>query len=300
MARPPRLTALAAALALAPAAPADAQQATGGARYGAEIAVAPVARTFALAPQAVRAPALPRLTLRIDQPGARAVRARVVFWPAGDGAVLARADLGRVAVGRTLRPALPEGLALRPGRYVVRVHVGGELRLARAAGASGRATLTVRAPVPPPTPAPAAAATAGRGVFPLRGPSSMPPGGSFGSDRGTHRHEGQDISAPEGTPVVAPVAGRVAHVAFQADGAGHYVVLDGVDGRAYFFAHLRAGTVVVAPGAAVAAGAPLAQVGSTGRSSGPHLHFEIWVGGWRRSPASRPVDPLPDLRAWAG
>ncbi len=103
-----------------------------------------------------------------------------------------------------------------------------------------------------------------------------------------HRHQGQDVAAAEGTPVVAPWAGLVEFVRFQRSGAGWYVVLDG-DGedRDYVFMHLRRGSILVAPGQRVSAGQPIAQVGNTGSSTGPHLHFEIWVGGWYDEAASR-------------
>lgn len=104
--------------------------------------------------------------------------------------------------------------------------------------------------------------------------------------------------APLGTPIVAPVAGTVTRKANQPAGAGIYLVIRGVDGRDYVFMHLRRGSVRVAAGASVAAGQQIAQVGSTGRSSGPHLHFEIWVGGWRE-PGGAPIDPLPQLQRWA-
>jgi murein DD-endopeptidase MepM/ murein hydrolase activator NlpD len=92
----------------------------------------------------------------------------------------------------------------------------------------------------------------------------------------------------------------VTWVKYQAAGAGHYVVLRGVDGRDLVFMHIKAGTITVAVGALLAAGQQFAQVGSTGDSSGPHLHFEIWPDGWYASKESKPIDPLPQLLAWAG
>ncbi len=123
------------------------------------------------------------------------------------------------------------------------------------------------------------------------------PGGGFGADRGTYSHQGQDLGAAEGTPVVAPIAGTVRQTAYQEAGAGEYVVLDGSDGRSYFFAHCVRGSTAVQAGQRVARAARLCGVGSTGRSSGPHLHFEIWTPGWR-TPGSQPIDPGPILRAW--
>lgn len=123
-------------------------------------------------------------------------------------------------------------------------------------------------------------------------------GASFGAERPGRSHQGRDLAAPEGTPVVAPRGGIVKRVAYQADGAGHYVVLDG-DGedRDYAFMHLQAGSIVVRIGERLRTGQLLARVGSTGISSGPHLHFEVWEGGgWFEG--GRPVDPLPYLRRW--
>ena len=106
--------------------------------------------------------------------------------------------------------------------------------------------------------------------------------------------------AAEGTPLVAPIAAGVYWVAFQAGGAGKYVVLRGADGTDYVFMHLKAGSITARKGATLAAGQPFAQVGNTGSSSGPHLHFEIWPDGWYASADSHPIDPLPDLLAWTG
>ena len=138
-------------------------------------------------------------------------------------------------------------------------------------------------------------------MFPVAGAFDFGGAGArFGAGRTGHIHEGQDIMAAGGVPVVAPYAGTVSRTSYQASGAGEYVVLDGADGRDYFFAHCLRRTTIVAEGAAVAAGAPLCQVGATGTTSGAtHLHFEIWTVGWR-VPGGAPIDPLPELRAWAG
>ena len=132
------------------------------------------------------------------------------------------------------------------------------------------------------------------GLYDFGGKDSL-----FGARRTGHRHQGQDLAAAEGTPVVAPWAASVEFVRYQRNGAGWYVVLDG-DGedRDYVFMHLRRGSITVAAGQQLAAGQPFAQVGNTGSSSGAHLHFEIWVGGWYDG--GQPIDPLPLLREWAG
>jgi murein DD-endopeptidase MepM/ murein hydrolase activator NlpD len=122
----------------------------------------------------------------------------------------------------------------------------------------------------------------------------------FGAGRPGHAHQGQDIVAAAGTPVVSPRAGFVSWRAYQAAGAGHYVVVRADDSRDYVFMHLLDGSLAVEKGQAVDAGQQLGAVGNTGRSQGPHLHFEIWPDGWYAGGGSQPVDPLPDLLAWAG
>src|SRR6185312_4784882 len=196
----------------------------------------------------------------------------------------------------------PSGSQLPPGGYRVQLIVRGlgNAVLARTARASGMTSVTVRAPAPPPVatpaPTPAAPVAPGAGVFPVAGPHTY--GDGFGAGRVGHTHQGQDIVAAEGLPVVAPLAGTVLYVDNQPSAAGWYVVLHTVDGRDMFFAHCQEGSVAVTPGAAIAAGTQLCLVGHTGDATGPHLHFEIWVGGWRVNAASHPVDPLADLQAW--
>lgn len=136
--------------------------------------------------------------------------------------------------------------------------------------------------------------------FPIAGPFGFGgEGARFGTPRNGHTHQGQDLTAVQGTPVVAPVSGEVQSVQYQASGAGHYVVLDGAgEDRDYVFMHLRSGSIPVREGQQVSGGARIGEVGNTGRSFGAHLHFEIWVGGGWFS-GGRPIDPLPLLRQWA-
>ena len=98
------------------------------------------------------------------------------------------------------------------------------------------------------------------------------------------------MPAAEGTPLVAPQAGSVTWSSYQAAGAGYYLVIRSAGTtRDLVFMHLREGSLLVAPGAAVAAGQAIGQVGQTGDADGPHLHFEIWPAGWK---AGQPIDPL--------
>jgi murein DD-endopeptidase MepM/ murein hydrolase activator NlpD len=140
----------------------------------------------------------------------------------------------------------------------------------------------------------------GEHVFPLAGSFDWGNRDSrFGAGRKGHRHQGQDLPAAIGTPVVAPHAGTIEAVDFQAKAAGNYVVLDSSgEDFSYVFMHLRTGSIDVVVGQRVRAGQRLGAVGSTGRSTGPHLHFEIWSGGWYVG--GHPIDPLPLLKSWAG
>lgn len=134
--------------------------------------------------------------------------------------------------------------------------------------------------------------------FPLTGPFSFGSDGArFGAGRPGHLHQGQDLMADAGTPIVAPYGGVISYVAYQANAAGYYVVLHADDGRDYVFMHLLKDSTAVKTGERVTAGQRIGRVGSTGRSSGPHLHFEIWAGGpWQFG--GKPIDPLPLLKSW--
>jgi murein DD-endopeptidase MepM/ murein hydrolase activator NlpD len=136
-------------------------------------------------------------------------------------------------------------------------------------------------------------------VFPLRGEFSYGTAANhFGAGRNGHTHQGQDLLAAEGLPVVAPRAGTVEYVEYQKGGAGWYVVLDG-DGEEYDYAfmHLQEGSIPVVKGEHVDQGQRLGSVGHTGDAVGDHLHFEIWQGQWWGQ-NSQPIDPLPFLQQW--
>jgi murein DD-endopeptidase MepM/ murein hydrolase activator NlpD len=201
---------------------------------------------------------------------------------------------------------------LGPGSYQVSLsahdHHSGTL-LYRA-HSSGAAPLTVRAPaqVPPPVapsgaapelgvPTPAQTAAAGA-VFPVAGPHSF--GGAenrFGAPRQGHVHQGQDVLTTEGTPIVAPMAGAILTTSYQASGAGYYAVERTNVGFDFMFAHCAPGSLAVSTGQAVSAGQALCQAGQTGSATTPHLHFEMWVGGWQAA-GGLPIDPLAYLEAW--
>jgi murein DD-endopeptidase MepM/ murein hydrolase activator NlpD len=115
---------------------------------------------------------------------------------------------------------------------------------------------------------------------------------------GTRRlHAGVDLAAPAGTPILAAADGRVA-AAGPADGYGHLIVLEHtIDGQpvATAYAHMPATGIHVAAGDHVTAGQHIGDVGSTGNSTGPHLHFELRPGG----PDAQPIDPEPWLQGRA-
>lgn len=99
---------------------------------------------------------------------------------------------------------------------------------------------------------------------------------------GTRRwHFGLDLQAKQGTPVVAAAAGRVLSAGW-AGGHGQRVEIDHGDGVITGYSHLSA--VLVERGARVPAGQPVGLVGSTGRATGPHLHFELWRDGEAEDP----------------
>ena len=90
-------------------------------------------------------------------------------------------------------------------------------------------------------------------------------------------HNGIDMAAPQGTPIYATRAGKVTTAAYQAGGAGNYVSINHLDGFASIYMHMT--HYVVSAGQTVSQGQLIGYVGSTGISTGPHLHFGISYAG---------------------
>jgi hypothetical protein len=133
--------------------------------------------------------------------------------------------------------------------------------------------------------------------FPVRGRHDFGGGEAvFGTARAGHSHQGQDVFAPCGTPMVAARGGRVVFRAWHGN-AGNYVVIRGQgNGVDYVYMHLEAPSSV-ARGERVRTGQAIGAVGATGNARGCHLHFELWSApGWYEG--GSPFDPLPSLRAW--
>jgi murein DD-endopeptidase MepM/ murein hydrolase activator NlpD len=101
-------------------------------------------------------------------------------------------------------------------------------------------------------------------------------------------HTGMDLAAPEGTAILA-AQGGVVRSAGPRGGYGNAVEIDHGNGVTSLYAH--ASTVLVKPGDVVNPGEPVAEVGATGRATGPHLHFEVRVEG-------KAIDPKKALNAY--
>lgn len=99
--------------------------------------------------------------------------------------------------------------------------------------------------------------------------------------RSGRRHDGIDLAAPEGTPIGAAAAGTVIYAGEQS-GYGSIVILRHADGLVTLYAHCS--ELLVEEGQEVRRGEPVARVGQTGRTSGPHLHFEVREGTRPRNP----------------
>jgi murein DD-endopeptidase MepM/ murein hydrolase activator NlpD len=113
-------------------------------------------------------------------------------------------------------------------------------------------------------------------IWPVNGPITSGFGWRWG-----RMHEGIDIGVPCGTPIHAAASGTVIYSGWE-DGYGNFVVIDHGNGLATAYGHQSA---IYVSGGAVSQGQTIGAVGSTGHSTGCHLHFEVRVNG-------NPVDPL--------
>ena len=127
-----------------------------------------------------------------------------------------------------------------------------------------------------------------RGYTPTVWPVEGTLEGGFGGRRnpfgggGYEFHSGQDIEAPPGAPVVAGASGRVSFVGWQ-NGYGQLVIVDHGGGLTTRYGHLS--SIDVQLDQTVSRAQLLGKVGSTGRSTGPHLHYEVRIN-------DQPVNPL--------
>ncbi len=292
------------------AAPAGEQ--SGGSQFGVPASVSRPSLSELEVPSSATAGRPPRVTLELVESHVATVYLRVLVIDLDTRRTVLTATMGWVHTSHRLAVVWPHGAQLSPGSYRVTVsahdqHNGNILRNARI---SGEATLTVKAapaapaaPITPTTPiepgVPTPAQTVADGaVFPVQGPHNFGgPENRFGAPRAGHIHQGQDVLTAEGTPDVAPLAGTIEQATYQAEGAGYYLVEHTLIGFDFMFAHCEASSFAVAAGQTVTAGQKLCLAGQTGDATAPHLHFEMWVGGWQAT-GGHPIDPLPYLEAW--
>ncbi|HZQ15237.1 MAG TPA: peptidoglycan DD-metalloendopeptidase family protein [Gaiellaceae bacterium] len=114
-------------------------------------------------------------------------------------------------------------------------------------------------------------------IWPVEGPITSPFGWRWG-----RMHEGIDIGVPYGTPIHAAAAGTIIYCGWE-EGYGNLVVIDHGGNLATAYGHQS--SIAVTCGESVTQGQVIGYVGCTGHCTGPHLHFEVRVGG-------NPVDPL--------
>ncbi|MCU0308724.1 MAG: peptidoglycan DD-metalloendopeptidase family protein [Thermoleophilia bacterium] len=204
----------------------------------------------------------------------------------------------QVTADGTYGPGTRRAVARLQRRLGLRASGRADARLLRRLGLRVRGARSGGSPAADAAPAPAVPARVAPGTrsgrwvkaFPVAGPNDYVP--SFGAPRGQGPHEGADLMARRGVPVVAVADGWVDRLTRVETGLGGlWVWLRARDGTEFYYAHLDTVAAALRPGLAVRAGDVLGTVGNTGdaRWGAPHLHFEIHPGG------GSAVDPYPDL-----
>jgi murein DD-endopeptidase MepM/ murein hydrolase activator NlpD len=173
--------------------------------------------------------------------------------------------------------------------------IGAQTASAQSGGVGAPGDTTTTTPTDPTTTTPAPTAPTTAQLFPVAGAHTL--GDGFGAARSGHTHQGQDIMAACGTPLVAVSRAKVKFVGSQSS-AGNYVVIRNKKlHQDYMYAHLAA-PAPLAKGTVVLPGQQVGIVGDTGNARACHLHFELWLGKWYRG--GHPVDPLPYLSTYQG
>jgi murein DD-endopeptidase MepM/ murein hydrolase activator NlpD len=189
----------------------------------------------------------------------------------------------------TPRPRRWAAVLLASASAIAVLGSGSALASTGGAPAPGGTTPPATTPTTPAVPT-----TTSGYVFPIRGPHTF--GQGFGAARAGHSHEGQDIMAACGTPLVA-ASRSVVRFRGRQGAAGNYIVLrDLVSGQDFAYMHLLAPAPVIR-GQRLTAGQAVGNVGRTGDATACHLHFELWLApGWYRG--GKPTNPLPVLQGW--
>lgn len=105
----------------------------------------------------------------------------------------------------------------------------------------------------------------------------------LGGEPGFRMHKGVDIAAPQGTTIYSAAEGEIIRIGYQPSGYGNFIEVRHPNGMTTMYAHLS--RIDVASGDRVLAGERIGLVGSTGYSTGPHLHFEVRRDGDQVNPA---------------
>src|SRR5690606_34029763 len=108
---------------------------------------------------------------------------------------------------------------------------------------------------------------------------------------GNENHRGVDIANATGTTVKAAASGYVSYAGAMGTYGNVVMITHSINGQAYTTVYAHLNSIAVSAGQGVSQGQYIAGMGSTGRSTGPHLHFEVHIGSWNGS-RSNAVNPM--------